>query len=128
MPGTDKIMHVRLLINGSLIMLADDFSAMMGDGCSKSPEALGGSPITQALHFDDVQSFWEKAVSSGVDVTMPLADTFWVDRYGQFTDPFGHRWSASQTLKTMTDSEMQAAAFSAMSTKGAPTGNAGPGL
>ena len=30
MPGTQKIMHVRLLINGGLIMLADDMGPMMG--------------------------------------------------------------------------------------------------
>jgi len=32
MPGTGKIMHVRLLINGGLIMLCDDFSQMMVGG------------------------------------------------------------------------------------------------
>ena len=29
MPGTSKIMHVRLHVNGALIMLSDDFSGMM---------------------------------------------------------------------------------------------------
>ena len=117
MPGSDKIMHVRLLINGSLIMLADDFSQAMGIP-SMTPTALGGSPVTLALNLTDVQSFWDKAVAGGVTVTMPLADMFWGDRYGQFTDPFGHRWSVSQTLKVMTDDEMQQAAASAFA-KGA---------
>jgi PhnB protein len=117
MPGTDKIMHARLLINGSLIMMCDDMGPMMGHPAS-SPEVLGGSPITLALQLDDVQSFWDKAVAGGAIVTMPLADMFWGDRYGQFTDPFGHKWSVSQMLKAMSDEEMSKAAEASMSEKG----------
>ena len=116
-PGTSKIMHARLLINGGLIMLADDFSDQMGGGCM-TPPALGGSPITLALQLDDAQGFWDRAVAGGANITMPLADQFWGDRYGQFTDPFGHKWSVSQTLKQMTDEEMQQAAADTMHTKG----------
>ena len=117
MPGTDKIMHVRVLINGGLIMLADDFGAAMGRP-PQTPEALCGSPITLALQLEDVQSFWDRAVAGGATVTMPLADMFWGDRYGQVTDPFGHKWSMSQTIRQMSDQEMQASAQSAMSQKG----------
>ena len=46
------------------------------------------------------------AVAAGATVTMPLADMFWGDRYGQVTDPFGHKWSMSQTLEVMSDEEM----------------------
>jgi PhnB protein len=116
MPGTDKIMHARVLVNGSLIMLCDDLGPMMGLP-SSSPEALGGSPITLALQLEDVQSFWDTAVAGGAIVTMPLADMFWGDRYGQVTDPFGHKWSMSQTLKVMSDAEMTQAAEEAMSGK-----------
>ena len=50
MPETGKIMHMRLMVNGSMIMLADDLAAMMGHPPS-TPEALGGSPVTLAdLH------------------------------------------------------------------------------
>ena len=117
MPGTGKIMHVRLVVNGALIMLADDFSKEMDAPCM-TPSKLGGSPIVLALQLEDVQSFWDKAVAAGGIVTMPLADQFWGDRYGQMTDPFGHRWSMSQTMKTMTDAEMQDAAESQMQEKG----------
>jgi PhnB protein len=109
MPGTDKIMHVRLLINGSMIMMADDFSAMMGGACM-TPPALGGSPITLALQLEDVQSFWDRAVAGGAIVTMPLADQFWGDRYGQLKDPFGHKWSMAQNKVSLTKSEIEEAA------------------
>ena len=113
MPGTDKIMHARLVINGSLIMLCDDMGSMMGRPESH-PNALGGSPVTLALQLDDVQSFWDQAVAAGATVTMPLADQFWGDRYGQITDPYGHKWSMSQTIVVMSDDEMQHAAVRAM--------------
>jgi len=122
MPGTDKIMHVRLVINGSLIMLCDDFSSKMG-GKSETPEALGGSPITLAMLLEDVQSFWDTAVAGGATVTMPLADMFWGDRYGQVVDPYGHKWSMSQTIKVMTDEEMQESAENAIATKGTLMGD-----
>ena len=127
MPGTEKIMHVRLLINGSLIMLSDDFSQIMNTACM-TPHALGGSPVTLALQLPDAQGFWDRAVVAGVTVTMPLADMFWGDRYGQFTDPFGHKWSVSQTLKSMTDEEMQQAAKAAFGESGKPTGDPVPNL
>lgn len=117
MPGTQKIIHARLLINGSLIMLADDMGPSMGRPAA-DPLALGGSPIVLALTLDDVQSFWDRAVAGGMQVTMPLADMFWGDRYGQGTDPFGHRWSFSQPMKQMSDAEMQEAADKAMAERG----------
>ena len=117
MPGTNKIMHARLLINGSLIMLADDFSDRVGAACM-TPPALGGSPVVLAMQLEDVQSIWDSAVAAGATVTMPLADQFWGDRYGQMTDPFGHRWSMSQTIKTMSGQEMQQAAETLLEEKG----------
>ena len=122
MPGTDKVMHARLTINGSMIMLADDFSDRMGGVC-RTPPALGGSPIVLSMQLEDVQSFWDRAVAAGATVTMPLADQFWGDRYGQITDPFGHMWSMSQTLKKMSDSEMQQAAETMMDQKGTLMGS-----
>ena len=116
MPGTDKIMHARLLINGSLIMLADEFS--QGGSKSETPDALGGSPIVLALTLPDVQAIWDRAVAAGATVTMPLALQFWGDKYGQMTDPFGHKWSLSQPIKPMTDAEMQQAAETMLEEKG----------
>lgn len=122
MPGTNKIMHVRLLVNGSLIMLSDDFSKEMG-GRSMTPESLGGSPITLALQLDDVQPFWDRAVAAGASVTMPLADQFWGARYGQVADPFGHQWSLSQTLQDLSDRQMQDNAAQMMEQKGSLKGD-----
>jgi PhnB protein len=108
-PGTTKIMNAHLTINGGTFMLSDDFSAQFG-GQSSTPQALGGSPVTLHLQVDDVDGAWAKAVAAGATITMPLADQFWGDRYGQLKDPFGHKWSMAQTKVELTASELEEAA------------------
>jgi PhnB protein len=110
-PDGKRLMHAHLKVLGMDLMLSDDFPEHMGR--SRTPQAFGGSPVTLHLHTDDVNSLWEKAVAAGAKVTMPLADQFWGDRYGQFTDPFGHSWSAGQTIKKMTEEEVMAGAKAA---------------
>ena len=43
--------------------------------------------------------WWDRAVAAGATITMPLADQFWGDRYGQLKDPFGHSWSIGAPVK-----------------------------
>jgi PhnB protein len=107
-PGTNKIMHAALVINGGNIMLSDDFSSQHG-GKSQTPEALGGSPVTFNLQVDDANAAWDRALAEGATVAMPLADQFWGDRYGQLTDPFGHKWSICQSVRTLSPEEMEEA-------------------
>ncbi|HKD60013.1 MAG TPA: VOC family protein [Terracidiphilus sp.] len=111
-PGSDKLMHAHLVVHGGHLMLSDDFSQMMG-GKSETPEALGGSPVTFHVHTDNADAVWEQAVAAGAQVTMPLADQFWGDRYGQLRDPFGHKWSVGQTLRTPNQQELEEGAKAA---------------
>jgi PhnB protein len=108
-PNSDKLMHASLKINGGFLMMSDDFSASMG-GKSQTPEALGGSPVTFHLAVEDADAVWAQAVAAGAEVTMPLADQFWGDRYGQLRDPFGHRWSVGQSISKPTKEEVEEAA------------------
>jgi PhnB protein len=110
-PDGKRLMHAHLNIMGMDLMLSDDFPEHMGR--SRTPEAFGGSPVTLHLQTDDVNTLWDKAVAAGATVTMPLADQFWGDRYGQFTDPFGHSWSAGQTIKQVSPEELAAGAKAA---------------
>jgi PhnB protein len=66
------------------------------------------------LNVDDVDAVFARAVRAGATVTMPVGDMFWGDRYGQVTDPFGHRWSISTALCTMTVEQIEAAMMQAM--------------
>jgi PhnB protein len=109
--GSNRLMHAHLKVFGADLMLSDDFPEHMGR--SRTPEAFGGSPVTLHLHTDDVNTLWANALAAGAKVTMPLQDQFWGDRYGQFTDPFGHSWSAGQTLKKMSAQELEQGAKAA---------------
>ena len=105
-PGTTKIMHCHLVVQGGHLMLSDDFSSSMGRK-SETPEALGGSPVTFHIHADNADAVWNQAVAAGATVKMPLMDQFWGDRYGQLRDPFGHYWSIGQALKTPSQEELE---------------------
>jgi PhnB protein len=90
---TGKLMHCHLRINGGDVMMSDEF-----------PEhgmALGDGPVGVTLHLqvDDADAWFERAVAAGATVTMPIADQFWGDRYGQVKDPFGHSWSIGSVKK-----------------------------
>jgi PhnB protein len=112
-PGTNKLMHAHLVIHGGDLMLCDDFSDQIGRK-SETPQSLGGSSVTFHLHVDDTDAAWAQAVAAGAEVTMPLADQFWGDRYGQLSDPFGHKWSIGQTKSTPSQTEMEEGAKAAL--------------
>lgn len=106
LPGAQgKLMHACIRIGDSNIMLADEFP----DWGSFGPKALKGSPVTIHLYVEDVDAFVKQAVAAGAKITMPVADMFWGDRYGQLEDPFGHRWSVGTHTRDVTPEEMQQA-------------------
>ncbi len=106
MPGPGgKIMHAEMRIGDSRIMLADDFP----DYGSRGPKALGGSTVVIHLYVPDADALWAQALEAGATPVMPLADTFWGDRYGQLVDPFGHRWSIATHVRELTSAQIQEA-------------------
>lgn len=113
MPAPDgRLMHAEMRIGKHLFYLADDFPEYCG-GKSRSPQALGGSPVNIHLYVEDCDAAVSRAAEAGAAVTMPPADMFWGDRYGVVTDPFGHVWSFATRKKDMTAQEMAEAAKAA---------------
>ena len=88
-----RLIHCHLRVNGADLMMSDEFPEY---GC-----ALGDGPNGVTLHLavDDADEWWNRAVEAGATVTMPIADQFWGDRYGQVRDPFGHTWSIGAPRK-----------------------------
>jgi PhnB protein len=81
-----RTMHIHLYVNGGSLMLSDPYPE---HGCPlETPGAF-----TLHLQVDDVEAWWRRAVDAGAEVTLPLQDMFWGDRYGQLRDPFGVSWS-----------------------------------
>jgi PhnB protein len=106
MPGPGgKLIHASIRIGDSAVMLVDE----MPEWGSLGPKALKGSPVVIHLYVDDVDAFAARAVAAGAKVTMPVADMFWGDRYGQLEDPFGHRWSVATHVRDVSPADMQQA-------------------
>jgi len=105
-PG-GKLIHAALRINGSTVMLNDDFPEMAG-GKSTTPTSLGGTPVTIHLTVTDVDSKFQRALDAGATVVMPLDEQFWGDRYGIVADPFGHHWSLGQPVREVSPEEIAA--------------------
>ncbi len=100
-----KIMHAEIRIGDSLIMLND----AMGGG--RGPKALGGSPASLWVYVDDCDALFNRAVGAGAHVAPgpmgQLADQFWGDRTGTFTDPQGYRWTIATHKEDLTPDEMK---------------------
>jgi uncharacterized glyoxalase superfamily protein PhnB len=113
MPGPDgRIMHAVIAINGAVVMMVDENKAMGILG----PKTLGGTPVTLHLTVADADAAITQAAAAGATVTMPAADMFWGDRYGQVKDPWGHSWSIAHPLseRPMSEDELREAAKDAM--------------
>jgi PhnB protein len=101
-PGPDgKILHAELKIGDSRIMLND---AVMGN---KGPKMVGGSPASLWLYVEDCDALFNKAVSAGAQVRMPMGDQFWGDRCGSVADPHGYMWTIATHKEDLTREEMQ---------------------
>jgi len=104
LPGPNgKIMHAAVRIGDSVLMLMDDFP----EWGTLGPKALKGTPTVLHLYVNDADAAMQQAVAAGAQVTMPAADMFWGDRYGQVVDPFGHRWSIATHKQDLTPEEIQ---------------------
>ena len=100
-----KVMHAALQIGDSKLMLNEEspeFGAL-------SPLATGGSGVMLHIYLENVDAAFDRAVSAGAQVKMPLMDQFWGDRYGVIADPYGHKWSLATHIKDMSAEEMQLA-------------------
>ncbi|HEX3738236.1 MAG TPA: VOC family protein [Terriglobales bacterium] len=98
-----RIMHASLRIGDSMLMLNDE----MPEHGALSPLSQNGTGVTIHIYTDDVDAAFNRAVSAGADVKMPLMDQFWGDRYGIVTDPYGHQWSMATHVKDVSPEEMQ---------------------
>ena len=100
-----KVMHACLHIGDSALFLFDE-SPQWG---ALGPKALNGTPVTLHVYVEDVDAAVKRAVDAGAKVTIPVADMFWGDRYGQVEDPFGHRWSIATHVRDLSPDEIRKA-------------------
>ncbi len=101
-PG-GKIGHAEIKIGDSPIMLADE-SPEMG---YKSPQSLGGSPISIMIYVADVDTVFKQAIAAGGKEQRPVKDQFYGDRSGTLEDPFGHVWHVATHKEDVSPEEME---------------------
>jgi PhnB protein len=104
-PG-GRFMQIELRLGDSTVMLADEFPELG----VLSPLSVGGTVGALAIHTDDVDALWQRAVEAGAKVSVPLREMFWGDRHGEIFDPYGHRWGLAQHLRDVSAEEIRAAA------------------
>jgi len=102
-PGPNgTVMHAEIKIGDSVIMLADE-----QQGNFRSPEGLGGSPVSLMVYVEDVDKTFKQAISSGAKETRAVQDQFYGDRSGNLVDPFGHVWTVATHKEDVSEAEMQ---------------------
>src|SRR5437773_898307 len=69
MPMPDgKIGHAEIQIGDSRLMLADE----VPERGIKSPETLGGSPVSIMLYVEDVDASWKRSLAAGGTEERPI--------------------------------------------------------
>src|SRR6266481_409429 len=100
-PG-GKVMHAELQIGDSRFMIGDEYPGM---SAAPSPTALQSSSLF--VYSQDVDTAFNRAVKAGARADMQPSNMFWGDRYGKFTDPFGHQWGIATHVEDIAPEEMQ---------------------
>lgn len=98
-----KVMHAELYVGPARFMLTEE----RPEHGALSPKAVGGSSSTAILYVPDVDAVVAKALEAGATPTMPVADQFWGDRSGGYTDPYGHHWMISTHIEDPTPDEVR---------------------
>ncbi len=97
-PDGESVMHAELRIGDSVLFLCGECPEMG----ARSPQSIGGTPVTLHLYVESVDRAYARAVEAGATAVMPPQDQFWGDRYGKVTDPFGHHWSLATHIEDVT--------------------------
>jgi PhnB protein len=99
-PG-GTVMHAELRIGDSVVFVSDEFPGM-----SAAPKPGEISSHYIFLYTPDVDIVFNRAIAAGAQVSMPVTDMFWGDRYGKVTDPFGHSWGVATHVEDVAPDEM----------------------
>jgi PhnB protein len=97
-----EVAHAEIEIGDSPIMLADE----MPGAPWRSPQSLGGSPVSLMLYVEDVDALFRQAVDAGGKVERAVQDQFYGDRSGTLIDPFGHVWTLATHKEDVSPEEI----------------------
>ena len=97
------VLRSEIKIGNSILHLVDEMPAFG----ILSPISLGGASGSIQLYLDDLDDAWMRALAANAVVVRPLEDTYWGDRTGQIVDPFGHVWTLSKRVESVSKEELE---------------------
>ena len=118
-----SVVHAEMRISNSTFML----TAENPQWEAKSAKTLGGSPVSMHIYVDDADKLFQRAVDAGCQVTDPIMDAFWGDRFGKVADPFGIQWGIATHKEDLSEEEMGKRAAEFFASMGADCSNGEPG-
>jgi uncharacterized glyoxalase superfamily protein PhnB len=101
-----NIAHSEMKVGDGFVMVAPEWTARM-----KSPKSVGGVN-TQCLHVQlaaGIDAHCERARQAGAVIEQEPEDQFYGDRTYRAIDPEGHMWTFAQTMRIVSNQEMEAA-------------------
>ena len=103
-PARDgKVAYAELLIGDSVVRLSDEYPEM---GFS-SPKTIGGTAVTISVYVEDADAAFQVALDKGAIEQFPVDVRFFGARYGQFEDPWGHRWGVASHVEDVSPEEIE---------------------
>jgi PhnB protein len=98
-----SVAHAEIRIGDSILMMAEENP----DWGSRSPQALGGSPVSMMIYVADVDAAFARALAAGATEVRPVADQFYGDRTGTLADPYGYQWTLATHVEEVSAEEAQ---------------------
>jgi PhnB protein len=81
------VRHAEIRIGDSVLMISDERPTI----ATRSPQSLGGSPVTFFVSIEDVDALYHQAIAAGAKPLGPLENQPY-GRSGGVEDPFGFIW------------------------------------
>src|SRR5215469_7842757 len=88
------------------VMLADEQGTPAGAEY-RSPQSVGGSPVSLMIYVPEVDKTFKQAISLGAQSKRDVQNQFYGDRVGNLVDPFGHIWTISTHVEDVSAEEMK---------------------
>jgi uncharacterized glyoxalase superfamily protein PhnB len=103
-PGPNgEILHAELKIGDSNFFINDSMSKTP----VRNPNLGETNPMYIHLYVPDADTIFNRAVTGGAKIDIPMQDMFWGDRYGKLTDPFGQQWGIATHIEDVAPEEMK---------------------
>jgi PhnB protein len=98
-----KVAHAEIRIGDSILMLSEENP----DWGNRSPQALGGSPVSLMIYVPDADAAFARALAAGAEQVRPVEDQFYGDRSGTLKDPYGYQWTLAMHIEDVSEEEGQ---------------------